>query len=170
MTVLAILQYPHPGLSLVARPILEEEFGTDALFQAGWDLTQTLLHHNGLGLASTQVGIPYAMFAIRAGDEGAAVFCNPEIVMRHKETLVAMEGCLSMPGVGEMLHAPRRIVARYRDTSGAEHENVIDDVWARVFTHEYDHLQGKTIVQRMGTMRRRLFLKELAIVRARESV
>lgn len=110
------------------------------------DLAQTVIHHNGLGLAANQIGLPYRAFAIKA--DKIIVCFNPRIVDTSTEEIYLEEGCLSFPDLFVKIKRPRRIKVRYTEPNG----NVVTTTWegmtARVFQHELDHLDGIVHINR----------------------
>jgi peptide deformylase len=104
------------------------------------DLAETCLHHNGLAIAATQVGLPYRVFVIR-GEEIITCF-NPTIVDQSAETIILEEGCLSFPGLFVKVKRPKKIKVRYTEPNGNTVTQVFDGFTARVFQHELDHLNG----------------------------
>jgi len=139
------------------------------------DMFETLKDAEGLGLAAPQVGVSVTLFIIdpaplasrgvKLGATGEPlVFVNPRIVIRE-ETECLEEGCLSLPGISEKVERPGRIVLRALDRKGNEIEVVGEEVLARAFSHEIDHLEGVLLVDRITPLRRELLkprLKELA--------
>lgn len=110
-------------------------------FQLAADLSKTMIDHNGLGLAANQIGYPYRVFAMRTAPKITIVF-NPTIVHFSPETMVEEEGCLSFPGFVVKIKRSKLIKVRYAFPDGSVKNEVYKDMTARIFQHEYDHLNG----------------------------
>ena len=103
-------------------------------------MLETLYEANGVGLAAPQVGILRRVVVIDVGD-GPVELVNPEVIEKHgvqKE----MEGCLSCPGVWGITKRPLWVKVRAQDRLGIYHEYEGQDLLARAFCHEIDHLDG----------------------------
>lgn len=115
------------------------------------DLIETaMVHPNCIGLSSNQIWddplvAPPAVFIIK-GNPGPMVFINPAIDKQWKKEIKSDEGCMSMPGFRRNIVRPRHIQISYYDVEGAFHTGEdLFDMSARIFLHEYDHLQGTMI-------------------------
>ena len=95
----------------------------------------------GIGLAANQVGIPYSIFAMRGEPENFVVF-NPRIVQPSQEEIVLEEGCLTYPGLFFKIKRPRHIRVRFNTPNGDILTKQFTGMTARIFQHEFDHLQG----------------------------
>lgn len=104
------------------------------------DMVETMNHAEGVGLAAPQVGILRRVIVIDIGD-GPIKIINPKIVEKHGEE-VALEGCLSIPGISGDVPRPEKIKVEYMDIEGAMQVIEAEGVLARVFCHEIDHLDG----------------------------
>jgi peptide deformylase len=104
------------------------------------DLAQTMIEHNGIGLAAPQIGLPYRAFVMRAEDV-IGVF-NPIVVDISSETVILEEGCLSYPNLFVKIKRPKKIKARYTLPNGEVVTKIFDGITARCFQHELDHLNG----------------------------
>ena len=110
------------------------------------DMIDTLNNANGYGLAAPQVNRTERVFIARNGSR-VLVFINPEITRRWGKTTGATEGCLSLPGVTVVVPRPKFIKIDYTDENGVRHTNQkFRGHDARVLQHEYDHLEGRLIV------------------------
>jgi peptide deformylase len=109
-------------------------------------LRDKLVEHKGVGLSAPQLGIMTRVFVIGNPDvpsEIIGVF-NPMIVDYDEETVVYEEGCVSYPGLFIKIKRPRGIRVRYRGWNGEAGTTRYEGYTARVFQHEYDHLNGIT--------------------------
>ena len=96
---------------------------------------------NGVGLAGPQVGILRRVVVVDAGDEDIELV-NPEVVEVSEETQTGLEGCLSLPGKYGIVTRPEHVVVRAQDRNGDWYEYEGDEILARCFLHEIDHLDG----------------------------
>lgn len=129
----------HPALSQQIQPFDFASPPTDPI-QFAKDLYETMMHHNGLGLAANQCGFPYRAFALKA-NPGIVCF-NPRIVDETTEQLYLDEGCLTFPYLVLKVKRPKNIKVRYIEPNGNVVTQKFIGMTARVFLHEYDHLQG----------------------------
>ena len=110
------------------------------------DLAETMRENDGLGLAAPQVGLPYRVFVMRA--ENIIGIFNPKIVDISKEMVYLEEGCLSYPNLWVKVKRPKKIKVRYTNPDGQTETRVFDGMSARVFQHEFDHLEGIVHIKR----------------------
>src|SRR6476661_6351565 len=125
MAILPIVNYPEPVLLEVGKPVGEEEFGPE-LERLVSDMFATMEKAGGVGLAAPQVGVSKRIFVMDtpADDEGERerrVVINPEIISVEGEQ-VGDEGCLSFPGLYQVVKREMRVIARARDMKGEEFE------------------------------------------------
>ena len=113
----------------------------------------------GLGLAAPQVGVQKRIFTYDVG-EGDQVVINPEIVDSSGEWAYE-EGCLSLPGFSFEIIRPKLVTLRGLDLDGNEIVIEADELLARVFLHEIDHLDGKLMLDRLDPDERKRALREL---------
>ena len=119
---------------------------------------------NGVGLAGLQVGVSrrISVIDLSFGEEvdNILTLINPEILETGGEDIME-EGCLSVPGIYEDVVRAAKILARYQDLDGKEHEIEAEGFLARVIQHETDHLDGILFVDRLSPLKRRLLSKKL---------
>ena len=115
------------------------------------NMYETLAQSGGVGLAAPQVGEDVSLFIVTV-DGVSHTFINPVVLDASTDISVQPEGCLSLPGI--ILNIPRsnKIKAMYRDATGVQHINEFDEGWSRIFLHEFDHLQGIMIDDRVGAV------------------
>lgn len=106
----------------------------------------------GLGLSANQVGLNYRMFVMGAGEVQYAIF-NPEIVSQSLEHIVSEEGCLSFPGIYIKVNRPSSIGVRFQNKKGEFREETLTGLTARIFLHEYDHMEGITLKQKVSKIK-----------------
>ena len=119
-----------------------------------------LSEYHGVGLAAPQIGISQRFFVMNAGDKVRKVI-NPEILEKGSAMAEMEEGCLSIPGIHKRVRRARRITVRYMDETGKTVEEELKDFPARVFQHEYDHLDGILFVDRISPVSRKLVQRQL---------
>lgn len=157
--ILDIVKKPNAILRQKTRVIEPEDIAKHkTLIQ---DMFDTLKKHGGVGLAAPQVGSDLSLFVISLEGQDY-VFINPVVLEASTEMSVHPEGCLSMPGL--VLDVPRskRIKTMYRDENGNQQVTEFDEWWARIFLHEFDHLQGIMIDDRVGPVKLMLAKKKAA--------
>ena len=113
-------------------------------------LKENMIHYEGVGLSANQIGISERVFVMilhMETDEIITCF-NPRIIKRYKDCGWFEEGCLSYPDEIINVNRPNRIVVKYEDEDKKEHKIKLDGFAARVFQHEYDHLEGIDFTQR----------------------
>ena len=113
-------------------------------------LIQNMLHYDGVGLSANQIGIDERAFAmIRDLEYNDIIVCfNPRVIKRYDDEVLCEEGCLSFPDEIINIQRPNRIVVKYEDEDKKDHKMKLDGFAARVFQHEFDHLNGIDFTQR----------------------
>ena len=107
-------------------------------------LKENMIHHKGVGLSANQIGINERVFVmIRDLEYNEILTCfNPRIVKQSSKTCVMEEGCLSYPDEFIEVERSESIVVKYEDKDKVDHKIKLNGFAARVFLHEYDHMQG----------------------------
>lgn len=129
-------------------------------------LHEKMLKFDGLGLSANQVGYPYQIFAIRAGDAPFVLF-NPKIVSVTENIVSMKEGCLSFPLLYMNVKRPDACRIRYQRSDGTTETNQFIGMSARVCLHEYDHMLGKVFTQAVSTFERSRSLRKRDILKRR---
>lgn len=111
------------------------------------DMADTMYEANGVGLAAPQVGVLKRIAVIDTGD-GLIELINPEITSQSGSQ-TADEGCLSYPGKYGKVERPNVVTVRATDRNGEEFEITGDELLARAFCHEIDHLDGIVFVDKV---------------------
>jgi len=160
---MSIVHYPEPVLLTVGKPVQDIEFGEE-LERLAADMFETMADAGGVGLAAPQVGISKRLFVmdVPVGDEQRErhVLVNPEIVRIEGEQ-VGEEGCLSFPGLFQVVKREMRVIARARDTKGEEFELDVADLAARCILHETDHCDGIVFLDRMTPLKREMAKRKI---------
>lgn len=150
---LAIVHYPAPVLRQKAKTIPRVDEEVSAVARR---MIELMHQAPGVGLAAPQVGLGWRLFVANptgeAGDE--RVYINPELVELTGGNAVRDEGCLSLPGVTVEVTRPARATIRAINLEGETFEDSADDLLARIWQHEYDHLDGVLIIDKMSAMDR----------------
>ena len=137
MALRKVVEIGDPILNKKCRPI--EKFD-DKLSTLIDDMFETMYAANGVGLAGPQVGMLKRVVVIDVGD-GPMELVNPEIVMTQGEQKVS-EGCLSVPGKYGVCSRPAKVQVKAQDRNGKWQVFTGEDLMARCFCHEIDHLDG----------------------------
>jgi peptide deformylase len=153
---LEIRLYPDPILRRRAEPIPEI---TDEVRALADQMVETLVKRVGYGLAAPQVGVLKRLIVVDVEDD-FYVLANPEIVAVGGERVLGVEGCLSLPGVEAEVERARTVRVRGLTLEGEEVEIEAEDLLARVFQHEIDHLDGILFIDHLGRAKRLQLLKE----------
>jgi peptide deformylase len=123
------------------------------------DMAETMYAAPGVGLAATQIGEPYQLFVIDVAEQDQPsdlkIFINPEILERE-DAIVWPEGCLSFPGVSEEIERAARVRVRALDREGKPFELEAEGLLAVAIQHEYDHLNGVLMIDKLGPLKRRI--------------
>ena len=113
-------------------------------------LKENMVHYGGVGLSANQIGIGERVFVMMLNMETEeTITCfNPRIIKRYDDNVWFEEGCLSFPDEIINVQRPDRIVVKYEDEDGKDHKIKLSGMAARVFLHEFDHLEGIVFTQR----------------------
>jgi len=147
-----ITYYPDVVLKQTAKKIDKIDDGIRKLVKK---MTDIMLENKGIGLAAPQAGISLQLFIIslNASRENVRVYINPTVTPAGSlDTLE--EGCLSVPGVYTHIKRYKKATVTATDLDGNQFTEDADGLYARALQHEYDHLQGLTIADRMGSAAR----------------
>ena len=167
--ILPIYTYGQPVLRKVAQDIPTDYPGLQELIS---DMFETLTASEGVGLAAPQIGkaIRVVVIDLDVLSEDLPeykgfrkAFINAHIVeVDEKSKKEPMEeGCLSIPGIHEVVDPPSRIHVVYRDADFQEHDEWVEGYLARVMQHEFDHLEGNMFVDRLSPLRKQLIKNKL---------
>lgn len=171
MDVLPISIYGDKILRVKAKPVEKVDDEIISLIQ---NMFATMRYANGIGLAANQVDIDKQIFVMDLSPvegfekEKPLVMINPEIILESDKTVVMEEGCLSLPNLKADVERPELIKVKYLDTDEEEREIEIEDLVSRVIQHEYDHLIGKMIPDRVDSVSRKRMKKELLRIMKRQ--
>lgn len=160
--VYKVIKYPDPRLETPCAPI--EEFDTPELHQLVADMFETMYQHKGVGLAAPQIGVLQQLAVIDTSlgeDESQKiVIINPRI--EKKEGMQRdEEGCLCLPGFREKVSRAMKVVVTARDASGKEITLAGEELLARAFQHEIDHLNGILFIAHISALKRDLIRRKI---------
>ncbi len=146
-----------PVLRQKALPLAEVTEATRRLIA---DMFETMYAEEGVGLAAPQVGISDRVIVIdpHIDDYQPFALINPEILSASKETEKNEEGCLSIPGLRDLVERSCRVTVRGLTPEGAPREFEAEGIVARILQHEVDHLDGVLFLDRVSPLKRRLLL------------
>lgn len=154
---LSVLTYPEPALARRSAPVEAIDDEVEAL--AG-RMVDAMLAARGAGLAAPQVGVHRRIIAVDTSIEKEEappepmVLINPQIVDASGE-VVDEEGCLSVPGIFTNVARPERVTVEYMTLAGSRKTVEAEDIMARCFAHEIDHLDGVLFWDRVDRWRKR---------------
>ena len=166
---LDVVDYPHPVLSMRAMPVAEVN---QHLFAVAEQMVELMYEYEGIGLAAPQVALPWRMFVVDVPEDtesnpprsasttpptatpGPMIFVNPVLSDPTGSVEPYEEGCLSLPGIkGDVLRPPV-ITVTALDQNGQSFTLTAGGLLARCIQHEYDHLEGVLILDKMAPMHR----------------
>lgn len=145
MALRTIVKEGDPVLNKVCRPVTEFN---DRLHTLLDDMTDTLLESGGVGLAAPQVGVLRRVVVIDLEEDGVLELINPKITEQGGEQ-DGMEGCLSVPGRWGMVKRPNMVTVEAQNRDGEWFEVTGEELIARCFCHELDHLDGHLYTEKV---------------------
>jgi peptide deformylase len=125
------------------------------------DMFDTLAASGGVGLAAPQVGHDINLFVVKV-EGNQHVFINPVVLDAGTETDVQPEGCLSLPGIILKIKRSKQLKVMFRDRTGNQQVIDLGEGWSRIFLHEFDHLQGIMIDDRVSRTQLDMAKRKLA--------
>jgi peptide deformylase len=157
VALLTLRLYGDPVLRQVATPVREI---TAEIKRIIADMTETMWHQVGIGLAAPQVGLPHRILVMDDGKGGAQALINPEIETRSG-TIREEEGCLSLPGVFGVVERSKTITVTAMDADGKPVSLEATGLKARIVQHELDHLDGVLFIDRLPPVTRDRIKKKI---------
>jgi peptide deformylase len=157
VAVLTVRLYGDPVLRQVATPVREI---TAEIKRTIADMTETMWHQVGIGLAAPQVGLPHRILVMDDGSGGAQALINP-VIESHSGTIREEEGCLSLPGVFGVVERSKMITVRAMDADGKPVSLEATGLKARIVQHELDHLDGVLFIDRLPPVTRDRIKKKI---------
>ena len=172
--ILPIVAYGDPVLRKKCSEIDSNYLNLEDLIK---NMKATMYNASGVGLAAPQIGKAIRLFVIDASpfaededlDEADRialkdfnkVFINAKIVKEEGEEWAFNEGCLSIPDVRQDVFRQPKVTIEYQDENFNTHTEVLEGLAARVFQHEYDHIEGILFTDKLSSLKKRLLKKKL---------
>jgi len=163
MAVREIKTYPDPVLRNKTARV---ETIDDTIQRLIEDLVETMHAAPGVGLAANQVGVPLQVAVIdlstREEQENRhplLVLINP-VILSTQGSVIAEEGCLSLPEYTEKIKRAARVTVRAQDRRGKPFEIEADGLMAKALQHEIDHLNGLLLIDRLSTLKKDIFKRK----------
>ena len=172
--ILPIVAYGDPVLRKVAVDIDESYPDLQKLIT---NMRETMYNASGVGLATPQIGKSIRLFLIDASpfaeDKDLSnedretlktfnkVFINAKILEEEGDEWAFNEGCLSIPDVRQDVYRKPKVTIEYQDEDFKTHNEVLEGLAARVFQHEYDHIEGILFTDKLSSLKKRLLKKKL---------
>ena len=159
---LKVLHFPDHRLRMVSKAVDDTDYNVRQLVDA---MIETMFKLEGAGLSAIQVGAPLRLFVIdgrfiSAGSK-PLTFINPEILERSVETDVNGEGCLSFVGVTVPVKRSKSVKVRAWNRDGKMFEITVAGYGARAIQHEYEHLDGKLLIDHLPPISRDIIKRKL---------
>jgi peptide deformylase len=156
-----IVKFGDPVLEKQAEPVTAFDQDLKKLVE---DMFESMYAAHGVGLAAPQIGISKRLAVIdvtfKEDPEAKLVLANPEVVHtegRHTQN----EGCLSIPDFRESVTRPKKVSIRAQDVNGKFYEKTGEELLARAFLHETDHLNGKLYISHLSALKRDLIKRKI---------
>ncbi len=143
-----VIKAPNPALRIKTKPVKKINQALQNTLKEMIKLTKTFKDPEGVGLASTQVGLEESFFVAKDGKNFVSVV-NPKILSTSKRIKKYFEGCLSIPGTWGEIKRYTSIKVSFQDQTGKNITKSLTGVLAWIFQHEIDHLNGILFPQRV---------------------
>jgi peptide deformylase len=156
-----IVKYPEPVLQRPAAPVTEFNEELRALVD---DMFESMYAAQGIGLAAPQIGVAKRVTVVdlsfQKNPEEKLVLINPEIIFKQGKQ-IGEEGCLSLPDIHEKVSRAAIVKVRAQDLDGEWREYSGEELLARAFQHEIDHLDGILFIFRVSALKRDLIQRRI---------
>ena len=139
--MLPIITHPAPSLRERSIEVKREDIGTAEMQHYIDELIDAMFVHDGIGIASPQVGKNIRIFIVNER-KGATAYINPEVEILNDEMQESEEGCLSVPGKWGIVDRAKKVRVRALDRHGRQIDLEAKGLYATVYQHELDHLNG----------------------------
>ena len=159
--IYSIVKFGDPVLEKPAEPVTFFDGELKKLIE---DMFESMYAAHGVGLAAPQIGISKRLAVIditfKEDPNAKLVLVNPEVI--HSEGHHTQnEGCLSIPEFREPVKRPRTVTVRAQDANGNFFEKTGEELLARAFLHETDHLDGKLYIQHLSALKRDMIKRKI---------
>jgi peptide deformylase len=159
--VYPIVKFPDPILQRPTETVTAFDGDLRTLVD---DMFESMYVAHGIGLAAPQIGIPKRLTVIdlsfQKNPEDKIALINPEVVTKEGK-IYEEEGCLSLPDIREKVARAAKVKIRAQDLDGNWFERDADDLLARAFQHEIDHLDGILFIFRISALKRDFVLRKI---------
>ena len=152
---------------LLGDPVLREKAApvdavTESVRSLIADMFETMYAEDGVGLAAPQIGVSERILVIDTREEGTSpiALVNPVILEASEETEKADEGCLSLPGLNDVVERSARVVVNGLDPDGRPQQIEAEGLLSRALQHEIDHIDGILFIDRVSPLKRQMLLKK----------
>jgi peptide deformylase len=156
-----IVKFGDPVLEKPAAPVTEFNEELKKLVE---DMFESMYAAHGVGLAAPQIGISKRLAVIdvtfKEDPDAKLVLANPEII-RTEGKHTQSEGCLSVPDFRESVSRAKKVTIRAQDVNGKWYEKTGEELLARAFLHETDHLNGKLYLSHLSALKRDLMKRKI---------
>lgn len=156
-----IVKFGDPVLEKVAAPVTEFD---DKLKKLVDDMFESMYEAHGVGLAAPQIGISLHLAVIdvtfKEDPKAKIVIANPQII-KTEGRQTSSEGCLSIPEFRENVTRAKKVTVKAQDVNGKWFEMTGEDLLARAFLHETDHLNGKLYITHISALKRDLMKRKI---------
>jgi peptide deformylase len=160
--VYPIVKFGNPVLENEAEDVTE--FDTPELHKFLEDMFESMYAAKGVGLAAPQIGFgkKIAVIDVSNGEnpQDKLVLINP-VIVKSEGRQVGEEGCLSIPGFREQVRRGRRVTIQARNAKGEVFEKTGEDLLARAFQHETDHIYGRLYITHLSALKRDLIKRRI---------
>ena len=172
--ILPIVAYGDPVLRKVGKEIDKDYENLEALIS---NMKETMKNAQGVGLAAPQIGKDIRLFLIDASPFSESeeleqeerdflkdfkrVFINAKIIEEEGDEWAFNEGCLSIPNINDDVSRNETILVEYLDENFEQQKESLDGLAARIFQHEYDHIEGVLFTDKLSSLKKRLLKKKL---------
>jgi peptide deformylase len=160
--VYPIVKFGNPVLEREADTV--NEFDTPELHKLLEDMFESMYAAKGVGLAAPQIGIARKIAVIDTSngqnEADKLVLINPKI-LKVEGKQVGEEGCLSIPGFREQVRRAKRVTIHAQNAKGEEYEETGEDLLARAFLHETEHLHGRLYITHISALKRDLMKRKI---------
>lgn len=124
------------------------------------EMVSIMLANGGIGLSANQVGLDAQLFVMGNNAKDASLLINPTVLQHTEESYIDLEGCLSFPGIFTQVKRPKEILVEYYDENLEHKRTHLTGYSVKVFLHEYDHLQGITMKDRVSVLKWKMSCKK----------
>jgi len=172
--ILPIVAYGDPVLRKVGKEITKDYPDLDKLIA---NMKETMKNAQGVGLAAPQIGKDIRLFLIDASPFAESdeleeeeklflqdfnkIYINAQIVEEEGDEWAFNEGCLSIPNINEDVFRNETITIEYQDENFENKTDTLSGLAARIFQHEYDHIEGVLFTDKLSSLKKRLLKKKL---------